>query len=66
MGRDDNAVAGLQANQGLKDGRRGGVGGGDHRTDHPHRLQELLHAKGGVLLHHAAGLHVLIGIIDIF
>ena len=66
VGADDDAVAGLQGQQHLKDGGGGGVGGGDHRTDHPHRLQELLHAKGGVLLHHAAGLHVLIGIIDIF
>ena len=32
----------------------------------PTGSSELLHAKGGVLLHHAAGLHVLIGIIDIF
>ena len=65
MGRDDNAVAGLQANQGLKDGRRGGVGGGDHRRNHAQRLCDLLNTVGLIFLDHAAGFGVLVCIINV-
>ena len=65
VGADDDAVPGFQTNQCLKNGRRGGIGCGNHRSDHTDGLRNALGAKGGVLLNDAAGLGVLIGIVDI-
>ena len=66
MGADDDAVTGLQADQRLENGGGGGVGGGHHSADDTDGLGDLLDAEGGVFLQHAAGLFMLIGIINIF
>src|SRR5699024_929682 len=55
MGADDDTVAGLQGDEGLKDGGRSGVGGGDNGADNTDGLGDLLGAVGGVLLDNAAG-----------
>ena len=65
MGADDDAVAGLQRDQSLKDGGGSGVGGGDNSTDHADGLSDLLDAVSLVFLDHAAGLGVLVGVIDV-
>ena len=65
MGADDDAVTGLQGDEGLKDGGRSGVGGGDNGADNTDGLGNLLGAVGGVLLDNAAGLGVLVGVIDV-
>ena len=65
MGADDDAVAGLEAQEGLEDGGGGGVGGGDHRGDDAHGLRDLHDAVSLVLFDDAAGLGVLIGVVDI-
>ena len=65
MGADDDAVAGLQTDQGLEDSGGSGVGGGDHSGYHTDGLGDLLDAEGGVFLQNAAGFFVFIGMIDI-
>ena len=65
MGTDDDAVPGLQTDQCLKNGRRGGIGCGNHRSDHTDGLRNALRTVSGILLNDAAGLGVLIGIVDI-
>ena len=65
MGADDDAVAGLEAQEGLEDGGGGGVGGGDHRGDDAHRLRDLHDAVSLILFDDAAGLGVLIGVVDV-
>ena len=66
MRGDDDAVAGFQAGQRLENGRGGGVGGGNHGRDHAQRLGQAGDAVGLVLLDHAAGLDVAVGIVYIF
>jgi len=66
MGRDDDAVAGLEANQRLENGGRCGVGGRDDRRDNADRFCNLHHAECFVALQHADGLRVLVGVVDVF
>ena len=56
----------FSADQRLKDRGGGGVGGGDDRRDHADGLGNLLDAVGRILFDNAAGLGVLIGIVNIF
>ena len=65
VGGEDDGVAGLQGDEGLEDGGGGGVGGGDDGGDEAHGLGDLLEAEGLVLLDDPAGLHVLIGVVDV-
>ena len=65
MGADDDAVAGLEAQEGLEDGGGGGVGGGDHRGDDADGLGNPGDAVVVVLLDDAAGLGVLIGVVNV-
>ena len=66
MGADDDAVAGFQADQRLENRRGGRVGGRDDRADHADRLGDLDGAVDLVLLDHAAGLGVAVGVVDVF
>ena len=63
---DDDAVAGLQREERLEDRRGGRVGGRDDRADDADRLRPLLDAHGLVALDDAAGLRVLVGVVDVF
>ena len=65
MGADDDTVAGLQRNQSLEDSGRSGVGGGDNSSNHTDGLSDLGHAESGVILQHAAGLGILVLVVDI-
>ncbi len=65
MGADKDAVAGLQRNHGLEDGGGCGVGGGDNSGNHADRLGNSLDAVCLILLNDAAGLGVLVGIVDV-
>ena len=65
MGANDDAVASLQGNQGLKDSGGGGVGGGNDSAHNTDGLGNLLGAVSGILLDDAAGLGLLIGVVDI-
>ena len=58
MGADDDTVAGLQADQGLKNSGGGGIGSGHHGADDTDGLSDLLDAEGGIFLQNAAGLLV--------
>ena len=62
---DDDAVPGFQCKQGLKNSGGCGVGGGDHRSDHPDGLGDFFDAVSRILLHHAAGLGVFICVVDV-
>ena len=66
MGRDDDAVAGLEANQRLENGGRRGVSGRDDRRDNADRFCNLHHAECFVALQHTDGLRVLVGVVDVF
>ena len=63
--RDDDGVAGLQADEGLEDRGRSGVSGRDDRAHDADRLGDLGDAVGLVMLEHAAGLGVLISVVDV-
>ena len=65
MGAENNAVAGLQADQSLEDGGGGGIGGRNHGTDNADGFGNLHHTVGGILFQNAAGLLMLISVIDI-
>ncbi len=65
MGGENDGVAGLQGDEGLEDGGRGGVGGGNDGGDEAHRLGDLLEAESLILLDDAAGLHILVGVVDV-
>ena len=66
MGADDDAVAGLQRDQGLENGGGSGVRGGNDRRDDADRLGNALNAVGRVFLDDAAGLGILVGVVNIF
>ena len=66
MGADDDAVAGLQGDQGLEDGSGSGVRGGNDRRDDADRLGNALNAVGRVFLNDTAGLGILVGVVNIF
>ena len=66
VGADDDAVAGLQGNQGLENGGRSGVRGGNDRRDDADRLGNALNAVGRVFLNDTAGLGILVGVVNIF
>ena len=61
---DNDGIPRLEANQRLEDGRRRGVGGGDDGSHNAEGLGDLLHAKGAVVLDDAAGLGVLVLVVD--
>ena len=63
---DQDAVAGLQGQQSLEDGGRGGVGGGNDRRDHTDGLGNFLSAHGRVFFNDTAGLDILIIVVNIF
>ena len=65
MRGDHDGVPGLQGDEALEDGGGGGVGRGDDRADDADRLGDPLDAADGVLLDHAAGLGVLVGVVDV-
>ena len=62
---DDDAVARLEADERLEDGRGGRVRGRDHRADETDRLRDLADAERGVLFDDAARLHVLVRVEDV-
>ncbi len=66
MRADDDAIARLERDEGLENRRRGRVRGRDDRADDANRLGDLAHAKALVFLDHAARLHVLVAIEDVF
>ena len=66
MGADDDAVTGLQGNQGLENGSGSGVRGGNDRRDDADRLGNALNAVGRVFLNDTAGLGILVGVVNIF
>ena len=63
--RDEDGVAGLQADERLEDGRGGGVGRRDDGGHEAERLGDLLVAEGGVVGDDVAGLHVLVLVVDV-
>ena len=63
--RDHDGVAGLERDEALEDGGRGGVGRRDDRTDDADGLGDLLDASHGVLFDDTAGLGVLVGVVDV-
>ena len=65
MRTDHDAVARLEREQRLEDGSRSGVRRRDDGADDADRLGELHHAARRVLLDHAAGLRVLVGVVDV-
>ena len=65
VGGDDDTVSGLQGEKALEDCGRGGVGGRNYRRNNSDRLCNLGDTKGLVLLDNAAGLGVLICVVDI-
>ena len=62
---DDDGVAGLQRDEALEDRGRGGVGGGDDGANQADGLGDLGDAEGLVALDNAAGLGVLVGVVDV-
>ena len=66
VGADDDAVAGLQGKQGLEDGCRGGVGGGNDGRHNANRLGNLLNAVAVILFDDTAGLGKTISIVNVF
>ena len=66
MRAEDDAVAGLQADQRLEDRGRGRVGGRHDAADQPDRLGDGHDAGFVVDLDDAAGLVVLVGVVDVF
>ena len=62
---DDDGVAGLQADQRLEDRGGGGVGRRDDGAHDADGLGDLGDAVGLVVLDHAAGLGVLVGVVDV-
>lgn len=62
---DDDGVAGLQRDEALEDRGGGGVGGRDDRAHDADGLGDLGDAVGIVALDHAAGLGVLIRVVDV-
>ena len=66
VGADNNAVAGLEGNQGLENGGGGGVRRGDDGAHEAEGLGDLPHAVGRVLLNDAAGLRIAVGVVDVF
>ena len=65
MGADDDPVAGLKAQQRLKDRGGGGVGRGDNSGDNADGLGDLYRAEHLVFLNNAAGLNILVGVVDV-
>ena len=66
MRADEDRVAGLQAQQRLKDRRRRRVRRRDDRRDQADRLGNLLDAERRVFFQHADRLRVAVGMVDIF
>ena len=66
VGADNNAVAGLEGNQGLENGGGGGVRRGDDGAHEAEGLGDLPHAVGRVFLNDAAGLRIAVGVVDVF
>ena len=64
--REDDAVTGLEGDERLEDGRGGGVGGRDDTGDDADRLGDAADAVGRVILQLAAGLGILVGVVDEF
>ena len=62
---DDDGVSRLEADQRLEDCRRCGVGGGDDGGDDAKGLGDLLVAERRVVLDNAAGLEVLVLVVDV-
>ena len=65
MGGNDNGVSGLQRDQGFKNSGRSGVGGGDYCRDQADGLCHLLDPVGCILFDDAAGLCVLVSIVNV-
>ena len=66
VGADDDAVTGFQGDQGLENGGRSGVRGGNDRRDDADRLGNALNTVGRVFLNDTAGLGILVGVVNIF
>ncbi len=66
MWREDNRVAGLEANQRLKDSCRGWVSGRNNTADKTDRFSDSDGTKGVVSRKHTAGLLIFVCVIDIF
>ena len=62
---DDDGITRLQSQEALENGRGGGVGGGDNGGNDADGLGDLLNAVSLVLLDHAAGLGVLVCVVDV-
>ena len=66
MRANEDAVAGFQRDQGLKDRGRGRVRGRDDRCDDADGFRDARDAIGLVLFDHAAGLCVAVCVVDVF
>ena len=65
MGADEDRVSRLQADQAFENRRRGRIRGRNNCSHQAHRLRNLLNAIGSVLFNHAAGFHILIGVVNV-
>ena len=65
MGRDDDAVPCFEAEHCFEDRGRGGIGGGYYSRNDTDGLQHFFSAEDLVLLDNAAGLGILVGVVDI-
>ena len=66
VGTDDNRVSRFQGDHRLEDGCRSRVGRGDNRRDNAERLRDFLYAVSLVFFDDAAGLRVLVRVVNIF
>ena len=62
---DDDAVAGLQRDQGFKNRSGSGIGGGDHSGNDADGLRDFLNTVSSVFLNDTAGLGILVSIINV-
>ena len=63
---ENDAVAGFEANQRLKNGGGGRIGGGDNPADQADGFGNGHGAKGVIFRQHPAGFLIFIGVVDIF
>ncbi len=66
MRTDNDTVSGFQADKTFEDSGRCGVGRRDNSTYNSDRLRNFCDAVARILLNNAAGLNVLVRVVDVF
>ena len=66
MGTDQNGIPCFQADQALKNRRRCGICGRNNGSHQSYRFRNLFDSKRRILLDHTTGLHIFIGMVDVF